>query len=88
MELTADSSLVSAVLQAFTRAETLGRAIESVLRQDHAQLALIVVDDGLRDETGGEFLKLAQPFVYVQEAQGVLADREGWMAVQVAPYRA
>jgi glycosyltransferase involved in cell wall biosynthesis len=51
VESTVNSSLVSVVLPTFNRARTLARAIDSVLRQDHSRLELIVVDDGSEDET-------------------------------------
>lgn len=43
--------LVSVVIPAFRRAETVRRAVESVLSQTVADLEVIVVDDGSRDGT-------------------------------------
>jgi len=42
---------VSIVMATYNRAATLGRAIDSVVRQDHPLWELIVVDDGSTDDT-------------------------------------
>lgn len=42
---------IAVVLPTFNRADTLGRAIDSVLQQDFRDLELIVVDDGSTDGT-------------------------------------
>ncbi|MFC2040591.1 glycosyltransferase family 2 protein, partial [Chloroflexota bacterium] len=46
-----NASTVSVVLPTYNRANTLGRAIQSVLKQTHENLELIVVDDGSTDNT-------------------------------------
>lgn len=43
--------LVSVILPTYNRANTLGRAIESVLNQTYSNLELIIVDDRSTDET-------------------------------------
>lgn len=45
------NELVSVVIPSYNRAEKVGIAIESVLRQDHRAIQLIVVDDGSTDGT-------------------------------------
>jgi len=42
---------VSVVMPAYNRADAIGRAIDSVLRQSHPDVELIVVDDGSSDGT-------------------------------------
>lgn len=44
-------ALVSVIMPAWNRAETIGRAVESVLAQSYANWELIVVDDGSDDGT-------------------------------------
>lgn len=44
-------TLVSVIMPAWNRAETVGRAVESVLAQSYANWELIVVDDGSDDGT-------------------------------------
>ena len=42
---------ISAVIPTFNRGKTVGRAIESVLAQEHLASEIIVIDDGSRDDT-------------------------------------
>jgi glycosyltransferase involved in cell wall biosynthesis len=44
-------SLVSVILPTFNRARAVAKAIDSILRQTHQRLEVIVVDDGSTDET-------------------------------------
>jgi glycosyltransferase involved in cell wall biosynthesis len=47
----AEKPLVSVVIPTYNRAGTIARAIESVMRQSHRPLEIIVVDDGSSDGT-------------------------------------
>jgi glycosyltransferase involved in cell wall biosynthesis len=46
-----DQSLVSVIIPTYNRAHLVGKAIESVLSQDHDAVEVLVVDDGSKDET-------------------------------------
>lgn len=48
-----EDSLISVILPTYNRADTLGRAIDSVLAQTHTQWELIIWDDGSSDHTDG-----------------------------------
>ncbi len=73
---------VSVVIPAYNRAHTLPRAIESVLAQDHADLELLVVDDGSTDDTASILAGYDDPRLRVlrQETnRGVSAARNRGM---------
>jgi glycosyltransferase involved in cell wall biosynthesis len=73
--------LVSVVLPSRDRADTLGRAIESVLSQSYPLLELIVVDDGSRDRTP-EVLERYRSSITVlrQDARGAYPARNHGVA--------
>lgn len=55
---------LSVVMPAYNRADTLVRAIGSVLAQDHHDFELIVVDDGSTDDTPAVMARFGPPVVY------------------------
>jgi glycosyltransferase involved in cell wall biosynthesis len=66
---------VSAVLPAFNRAATLGRALESVLAQTRAADEVVVVDDGSTDGTDRLVAGFPSVVYIAQENRGVSAAR-------------
>ena len=67
---------VSVVIPTYSRAEFVREAIESVLQQDYADVELIVVDDGSRDDTAAVVGAFGPAVRYLwQENRGVSAAR-------------
>jgi succinoglycan biosynthesis protein ExoO len=58
---TESTQLVSVVMPAFNARSTIAQAIESVFRQTHSALELIVVDDASTDSTGELLASLRDP---------------------------
>lgn len=77
-----DPRRVSVVMPAYDREATIGAAIRSVLAQSHADLELIVVDDGSRDATRDIVRGFADPRVTLVEGahRGVSAARNAGLA--------
>lgn len=46
-----DGELVSVIIPTFNRAYCLARTLDSVLAQTHAELEVLVIDDGSTDDT-------------------------------------
>jgi glycosyltransferase involved in cell wall biosynthesis len=78
---------VSVIIPAFNDARYIAQAIESVLAQSHAEIDLIVVDDGSTDDTGniargyGTAVRLLR-----QENSGVAAARNRGVAAARGDY--
>jgi glycosyltransferase involved in cell wall biosynthesis len=69
--------LVSVIIPTYNRVQFILRAVNSVLRQSHSQLELIVVDDGSTDGSREELLSIKDPRfkLLFQENLGVSAAR-------------
>ncbi|HZS84702.1 MAG TPA: glycosyltransferase [Stellaceae bacterium] len=70
--------LVSVIIPAHNAATTIGRALDSVLRQDYRPLEIIVIDDASSDATGDVVLNRRHPDVRVirlPSQQGASAAR-------------
>jgi hypothetical protein len=71
-----DAIQISAVITAFNRSETIGRAIDSVLSQDFPPAEIVVIDDGSTDTTGDVIKSYGAKCRYVrQENVGVSSAR-------------
>lgn len=73
-----DTKLASIIMPTFNRADKIGRAIDSVLKQSHQNWRLIIVDDGSTDDTF-DVIKCYlsdERIIYIkQENSGVSAAR-------------
>ena len=82
---------VSVILPTYNRADTLGSAIESVLRQTFDSFELLIVDDGSTDGTGSVLQRITDPRVQVIRNpvnRGVSAARNAGIAEARAPFLA
>lgn len=88
--MTVDAPLVSVVVPAYNAERTIVRTVQSLLRQTHNQLEVLVVDDGSRDRTGElvESLRDEDGRVALvrQENLGVAAARNAGIASTTGPF--
>ena len=80
---------VSVVMPTHNRARLLRRSVASVLAQTHAELELIVVDDGSRDDTQEVLASFTDPRLVVLRNEvggGAAAARNKGLAVARAPW--
>jgi GT2 family glycosyltransferase len=76
-----EAGLVSVVIPTYNRGYIVGRAIESVLRQSHRPIEVIVVDDGSADDTRHVVERYGSPVRYLrQDNAGVSAARNTGLA--------
>ena len=76
-----ENILISAVIPTYNREKTIGRAIESVLAQDHLPNEIIVLDDGSDDNTRKIVESYGKKVRYVYQAnKGVSAARNRGVA--------
>ena len=73
------SALVSIIIPCYKQAHFLGEAIESALRQTHAPVEVIVVDDGSPDNTGEVAARYPEVRYLRQENAGLPAARNAGM---------
>lgn len=67
---------ISAIIPAYNREKTIGRAIDSVLAQEYPASEIIVIDDGSKDHTSRVIQSYGEKVRYVyQENSGVAAAR-------------
>ena len=57
--------MISVVMATYNRADTLARAVESVLRQGHTDWELVIVDDGSTDATAQVLQGLSDPRIRI-----------------------
>lgn len=80
-------STVSVIIATYNRAHVVGAAVESVFRQTHTALEVIVVDDGSTDATAGALSQFGDRIrVLRQENRGVAAARNAGIAASRGDY--
>jgi glycosyltransferase involved in cell wall biosynthesis len=62
--------LVSVIIPVYNRASTVGRAVESVLRQTYRPLEVIVVDDGSTDGTAESLAAYGDKIILIRQPNG------------------
>jgi glycosyltransferase involved in cell wall biosynthesis len=78
---------ISAVIPAWNRSRTVGRAIESALAQSHRPHQIVVVDDGSVDETPAVVAGFGDAVRYIrQDNQGASAARNRGVAASSAEW--
>jgi len=83
------SDLVSVIIPAFDAAKYIGEAIDSVARQTHEQVEIIVVDDGSTDDTAEVAAHFERAVRYVrQRRSGAAAARNHGVRVSEGRYLA
>jgi glycosyltransferase involved in cell wall biosynthesis len=82
----ANRDVVSVVIPCFNQAHYLSEAIESVLRQTHGCLDIVVVDDGSTDQTSEVTHRYRSVRYIRQDNQGLSAARNTGLRASVAPY--
>ncbi len=87
MKRRVDDFAVSVVIPTFNREATLGRAIESVLRQTFPPAEIIVVDDGSTDDSGKVVRrKFPQVRYFFQKNSGVSVARNRGILMSRHPF--
>jgi glycosyltransferase involved in cell wall biosynthesis len=83
------SPTVSVVLPVFNRESSIGRAVQSVLRQTMSDLELVVVDDGSADRTSAVVSRYSEPrlkFVKLADNSGPSAARNAGISLARGEY--
>ena len=81
--------MISVILPTYNRRALTLRAIESVLKQTHADLECIVVDDASADDTAQHVRRIADPrvrYVRLEKNGGACAARNAGMALAKGAY--
>jgi glycosyltransferase involved in cell wall biosynthesis len=87
--MVADMTDVSVIIPVYNGAETIARAVRSVLAQDYRSYELIVVDDGSTDSTGDVVRGFGSGIQYIrQENRGPAAARNAGAKIASGEYLA
>ncbi len=80
------SALVSVIIRAYNRAETLGRAVDSVRQQTYSNWELILIDDGSTDGTAGIAQAWSDVQYFFQKNRGLAGAREAGLERATGDY--
>ncbi len=83
------SMKVDVIVPAYNRAHTLGRALDSVLKQTYKDFNLIIIDDGSTDETPAlleKYKAYPQVYIYTQKNSGVSSARNLGVKSTTSPW--